>query len=66
MLLSNSLVHAATYNVAANGSDANTPAQAQNLATPWQSLARVNTAMPQLQPGDQPTRGGPGVGRASF
>ena len=53
LLLSGLSAHSATYYVAANGNDANTAAQAQNAATPWQSLARLNAAMPLLQPGDQ-------------
>ena len=35
-------LHAATYYLAANGSDAHSAAQAQNPATPWQSLAKLN------------------------
>ncbi|UYZ64750.1 right-handed parallel beta-helix repeat-containing protein [Hymenobacter weizhouensis] len=46
-------VLAATYYFAANGDDARTGAQAQNAATPWQSLTKLNAVMSQLQPGDQ-------------
>jgi len=53
LLLAGSPALATTYYLAANGNDANTPAQAQSPATPWQSLARLNAAMAQLQPGDQ-------------
>lgn len=44
---------AATYYVAADGNDGNTAAQAQNAATPWQSLAKVNASMGLLRPGDR-------------
>ena len=44
---------AATYYLAANGDDSRTAAQAQNPATPWQSLAKLNASMAALQPGDQ-------------
>ena len=53
LLLGGLPTRAAIYYLAATGNDANTPAQAQNSATPWQTLARLNTAMPLLQPGDQ-------------
>ncbi len=44
---------AATYYLAANGDDARTAAQAQNPATPWQSITKLNASMGGLQPGDQ-------------
>jgi parallel beta-helix repeat protein len=36
---------AATYYVAANGNDSATYAQAQNQATPWKSLVKINAAV---------------------
>lgn len=44
---------ATTYYLAANGDDSRTAAQAQNPATPWQSLAKLNACMGSLQPGNQ-------------
>lgn len=44
---------AATYYFAATGDDARTAAQAQNPASPWQTLAKLNASMGLLQPGDQ-------------
>ncbi|HEV3413535.1 MAG TPA: right-handed parallel beta-helix repeat-containing protein [Puia sp.] len=35
-----------------NGDDSRSPAQAQQAATPWRSLAKLDQIFPQLQPGD--------------
>lgn len=46
---------AATYYISASdaaASDTNTPIQAQSQATPWKSIARVNTALETANPGD--------------
>ena len=53
LLVSGATAQAATYYFAANGDDARTAAQAQNQATPWQSLTKLNASMGLLQPGDQ-------------
>ncbi len=51
--LSGRSAQAATYYFAAGGDDSRTAVQAQNPATPWQSIAKLNASMPLLQPGDQ-------------
>src|SRR5580658_10536601 len=44
---------AATYYVSSSsGNDSYTPAQAQNPATPWRSLGKVNSYWGSLNPGD--------------
>jgi parallel beta-helix repeat protein len=43
---------AANYYFAANGSDANTAAQAQNKTTPWQTITKLNSFFSSLKPGD--------------
>lgn len=35
-----------------NGDDSRSPAQAQQAATPWKTLAKLNQVFPQLHPGD--------------
>ena len=45
-------VRATTYYLAASGSDNHTAAQAQNPATPWQSLLKINQFFSSLKPGD--------------
>ena len=35
-----------------NGDDSRSPAQAQQSATPWKTLSKLNQIFPQLQPGD--------------
>ncbi|MDQ2772605.1 MAG: right-handed parallel beta-helix repeat-containing protein [Bacteroidota bacterium] len=52
LLLDGPTAWATTYYLAANGDDMRSPTQAQSPTSPWQSLARLNTAMPLLQPGD--------------
>jgi hypothetical protein len=46
------LTHAKNYYVSLSGNDSRSPAQAQNPATPWQSLAKLNRFFSSLQPGD--------------
>ncbi len=48
----NSLKANTYYFSSASGSDSRTPAQAQNSATPWQSLNKLNSYFNSLQPGD--------------
>ena len=44
---------AATYYVSdSQGDDSRTPEQAQNMATPWKTLAKLNAMSAQLQAGD--------------
>ncbi len=46
-------IHAVNYYFSSSiGNDSNTAAQAQNTATPWKTLAKLNSAMPILLPGD--------------
>ncbi len=46
--------HAATYYVSSiSGKDSYSSTQAQNPATPWQTLAKVNSVFGGLNPGDQ-------------
>jgi len=44
--------HAANYYFAASGNDSYTTAQAQNKATPWQSITKLNSFYNSLKPGD--------------
>jgi len=45
--------HAATYYVSSvSGNDSYTAAQAQNQATPWKTMGKVNSFFPSLNPGD--------------
>jgi hypothetical protein len=46
--------HAATYYVSSiSGNDSYTSTQAQSQATPWKTLAKVNSFFNSLNPGDQ-------------
>ena len=48
------MVNAATYYFSASsGNDSRTTSQAQNSATPWQTISKLNAIIPYLQPGDQ-------------
>ncbi|MFI5162847.1 MAG: right-handed parallel beta-helix repeat-containing protein [Sphingobacteriales bacterium] len=44
--------HAANYYFAASGNDANTTAQAQSKATPWQTITKLNSFFNSIKPGD--------------
>jgi parallel beta-helix repeat protein len=47
-------LHSTTYYFSSSsGSDEHTVEQAQNMATPWQTLDKLNAIMSILQPGDQ-------------
>src|SRR5438067_13707173 len=46
--------NAATYYFSSSGgSDSYSSSQAQNPTTPWQSIDKLNSFFPHLQPGDQ-------------
>lgn len=42
----------ATYYVSNTGNDSYTNIQAQNISTPWKTIAKINSIMNSLQPGD--------------
>ncbi len=44
--------HADNYYFAASGNDSYTTAQAQNKATPWQSITKLNSFFINIKPGD--------------
>src|SRR5579872_2429651 len=44
--------HAANYYFAASGNDSYTTAQAQNKATPWQTITKLNSFFLSIKPGD--------------
>ncbi len=53
LFLTPTLAHAATYYFStATGDDTRTATQAQNSATPWQSITKLNSYFLSLQPGD--------------
>ena len=54
LLLTSFHLHSTTYYFSSSsGSDEYTAEQAQNMATPWQTLGKLNANMNILQPGDQ-------------
>lgn len=54
LLLTSFHLHSTTYYFSSSsGSDEHTVEQAQNMATPWQTLDKLNAIMSILQPGDQ-------------
>ncbi|RYE18709.1 MAG: hypothetical protein EOP42_30285, partial [Sphingobacteriaceae bacterium] len=53
LLLLNVKLNAATYYVSAAGDDSRSAQTAQNINTPWKTLARVSQMSSSLRPGDQ-------------
>ncbi len=50
--LSINLLYASNYYFSNNGDDSRTPTEAQNPATPWKSLNKLNDFFSSLKPGD--------------